>query len=59
MSKSRGNTANPDSLQDQYGADTIRVYITFLGPLEKDKPWSPRGVEGSRRFSGACMETLF
>ena len=50
MSKSRGNTANPDALRDQYGADTIRVYITFLGPLEKDKPWSPQGIEGSRRF---------
>ena len=50
MSKSRGNTASPDSLRDQYGADTIRVYITFLGPLEKDKPWSPQGIEGSRRF---------
>lgn len=50
MSKSRGNTANPDSLRDKYGADTIRVYITFLGPLEKDKPWSPQGIEGSRRF---------
>ena len=50
MSKSRGNTANPDSLRDRYGADTIRVYITFLGPLEKDKPWSPQGIEGSRRF---------
>ncbi|MYE07360.1 MAG: leucine--tRNA ligase [Oligoflexia bacterium] len=50
MSKSRGNTANPDSLKDKYGADTIRVYITFLGPLEKDKPWSSQGIEGSRRF---------
>ena len=50
MSKSRGNTANPDKLRDKYGADTIRVYITFLGPLEKDKPWSPHGIEGSRRF---------
>ena len=50
MSKSRGNTANPDYLRDQYGADTMRVYITFLGPLEKDKPWSSQGIEGSRRF---------
>jgi len=50
MSKSRGNTTNPDTLREKYGADTIRVYITFLGPLEKDKPWSPQGIEGSRRF---------
>ncbi len=50
MSKSRGNVANPDTLQDQYGADAIRVYIIFLGPLEKDKPWSSKGIEGSRRF---------
>ena len=50
MSKSRGNTVNPDTLIEKYGADTIRVYITFLGPLEKDKPWSPQGIEGSRRF---------
>ena len=50
MSKSRGNTINLDPLRDKYGADTIRVYITFLGPLEKDKPWSLQGIEGSRRF---------
>ena len=50
MSKSRGNITNPDPLRDQYGADTIRMYITFLGPLEKDKPWSSQGIEGSRRF---------
>lgn len=50
MSKSRGNVINPDPLRDKYGADTIRVYITFLGPLEKDKPWSSQGIEGSRRF---------
>ena len=50
MSKSRENVINPDPLKDKYGADTIRVYITFLGPLEKDKPWSSQGIEGSRRF---------
>ena len=50
MSKSRGNVASPDPLRDKYGADTIRVYLTFLGPLEKDKPWSSQGIEGSRRF---------
>lgn len=50
MSKSRGNVVNPDPLREKYGADTIRVYLTFLGPLEKDKPWSSQGIEGSRRF---------
>ena len=50
MSKSRGNGVNPDPLKEQYGADTLRIYICFLGPLEKDKPWSSKGIEGSRRF---------
>ncbi len=50
MSKSRGNVVNPDLLREQYGADTIRVHISFLGPVEKDKPWSSQGIEGSRRF---------
>ena len=50
MSKSRNNTTNPDLLREQYGADTIRVFISFLGPMEKDKPWSSQGIEGSRRF---------
>ena len=59
MSKSQGNTANPDSLRDKYGADTIRVYITFLGPLEKDKPWSSQGIEGSRRFLDRVWRLCF
>ena len=50
MSKSRGNGVNPDPVREQYGADAIRVYICFLGPFEKDKPWSSTGIEGSRRF---------
>lgn len=50
MSKSRSNTANPDTLREKYGADAVRVFIVFIGPLEKDKPWSPQGIEGSRRF---------
>ena len=59
MSKSRGNTANPDALRDQYGADTIRVFISFLGPLEKDKPWSSAGIEGSRRFLERIWRLVF
>ena len=50
MSKSKDNTANPDILKEQYGADAVRVFIVFIGPLEKDKPWSPQGIEGCRRF---------
>ncbi len=50
MSKSRGNTINPDDIRREYGSDTLRCYILFLGPMERDKPWNPSGIEGSRRF---------
>ena len=50
MSKSRGNGVNPDEVKEKYGADALRIYICFLGPFEKDKPWSHKGIEGSRRF---------
>ncbi len=50
MSKSRGNVINPDEIREKYGADTTRVYICFLGPFEKDKPWNTSGMEGIRRF---------
>ncbi len=50
MSKSRGNTINPDEVREQYGADAVRLYICFLGPFEKDKPWATQGIEGVRRF---------
>jgi len=50
MSKSRGNVANPDDIIARYGADTLRLYLMFLGPLEAMKPWSPRGIEGVYRF---------
>jgi len=50
MSKSRGNVANPDDVIAQYGADTLRLYLMFLGPLEATKPWSPRNIEGVHRF---------
>lgn len=59
MSKSRGNTANPDTLREVYGADTIRIFISFLGPLEKDKPWSSAGIEGSRRFLDRVWRLCF
>jgi leucyl-tRNA synthetase len=50
MSKSRGNVINPDRVIEQYGADSMRLYEMFMGPLEATKPWSMRGVEGVFRF---------
>ncbi len=50
MSKSRGNVVNPDEMIDQFGADAVRLYEMFMGPLESMKPWSTRGVEGITRF---------
>ncbi|WP_174582530.1 leucine--tRNA ligase [Candidatus Methylacidithermus pantelleriae] len=50
MSKSVGNIVNPDDLVFQYGADTVRLFELFLGPLEQTKPWSTRGLEGPHRF---------
>jgi len=50
MSKSRGNVVNPDDVVDKYGADSFRVYEMFMGPLDKSKPWSTKGLQGSYRF---------
>ncbi len=50
MSKSRGNVVNPDEMIDRFGADAVRLYEMFMGPLEAMKPWSTRGVEGVTRF---------
>lgn len=50
MSKSRGNVINPDDVIRDYGADSLRLYEMFMGPLEQVKPWSMRGVEGVHRF---------
>lgn len=50
MSKSRGNVVNPDEIVGVYGADTLRIYEMFMGPLEATKPWNTSGVEGSHRF---------
>ena len=50
MSKSRGNGVNPDELKQKYGADCLRLYICFLGPFDKDKIWSSKGIEGIYRF---------
>ncbi len=50
MSKSRGNVVNPDDVVREYGADSLRLYEMFLGPLEATKPWNTKGVEGVSRF---------
>ncbi|MFN0157951.1 MAG: leucine--tRNA ligase [Bacteroidota bacterium] len=50
MSKSRGNVVNPDDIVKEYGADAMRLFEMFMGPLEEMKPWSSRGVEGVSRF---------
>lgn len=50
MSKSRGNVVNPDDVIAEYGADSLRLYEMFMGPLEQTKPWNSRGVSGVHRF---------
>lgn len=50
MSKSKGNVINPDDIISEYGADTLRLYEMFMGPLDASKDWTEEGVEGSRRF---------
>lgn len=50
MSKSKYNTVNPDTVVTQYGADTLRLYTMFLGPIEQAKPWDINGIEGVFRF---------
>jgi len=50
MSKSKHNVVTPDNIVADYGADTLRLYEMFLGPLEQSKPWSTQGIEGVHRF---------
>ena len=50
MSKSKGNVINPDDVMQEYGADTLRLYEMFLGPIDQDKPWSVESVQGQYRF---------
>ena len=50
MSKSMFNVVNPDMICERYGADTLRMYEMFLGPLEQSKPWDTRGIDGVHRF---------
>src|SRR5699024_1789362 len=50
MSKSLGNVINPDEIVSSHGADTLRLYEMFMGPLEADVSWSTEGLDGARRF---------
>ena len=50
MSKSLYNVVNPDNIIEQYGADTLRLYEMFLGPIEQSKPWDTKGIDGVHRF---------
>ena len=50
MSKSKGNVINPDDMVKEYGADALRVYEMFMGPIDSAKPWDPNGIDGSKKF---------
>ncbi|MHC5061431.1 MAG: leucine--tRNA ligase [Planctomycetota bacterium] len=58
MSKSRGNVVNPDKVVADYGADSMRLYEMFMGPLEATKPWNMQGVEGVHRFLGKAWRMI-
>ena len=58
MSKSKGNVINPDDMVKQYGADSLRLYEMFMGPLDAAKPWDPNGIEGCRKFIDRVWRTI-
>ncbi len=59
MSKSMFNVVNPDSVCERYGADTLRMYEMFLGPLEQSKPWDTKGIDGVHRFLRRFWKLFF
>ena len=59
MSKSMFNVVNPDSVCERYGADTLRMYEMFLGPLEQSKPWDTKGIDGVHRFLRKFWKLFF
>ncbi len=50
MSKSKGNVVNPDEMVNNYGADSLRLYEMFMGPIDAAKPWDPNGIDGAKKF---------
>ena len=58
MSKSKGNVINPDDMVKQYGADSLRLYEMFMGPLDAAKPWDPNGIEGCKKFVDRVWRTI-
>ncbi len=58
MSKSVGNVVNPDDVVEEYGADSLRLYEMFMGPLEQTVSWDPRGVNGVHRFLGRVWRLI-
>lgn len=59
MSKSKYNVVNPDDLIEKYGADTLRMYEMFLGPIETSKPWNTNGIEGVHKFLKKLWDLFF
>ncbi len=59
MSKSSGTVVNPDGVVAEYGADTLRLFEMFMGPLEMAKPWSSKGIEGVHRFLNRAWRMCF
>ena len=58
MSKSKGNVVNPDDIVKQYGADTLRTYIAFIGDYTQSAPWSEKGVQGCKKFLDRVMRIV-
>lgn len=58
MSKSKGNVVNPDDIVDQYGADTLRLYEMFMGPLEESVPWDEKGLHGANKWTQRVWRLL-
>ena len=59
MSKSMFNVVNPDVIVERYGADTLRLYEMFLGPVEASKPWDTNGIDGVNRFLKKLWNMVF
>ena len=58
MSKSLKNVVNPDDVVRDYGADSLRLYEMFMGPLDAVKPWQTKGIEGMNRFLGRAWRSV-